>query len=76
MTETTLTDRGQTAVPAWIRKRFRIKPGQKLTWVEDGKIIYVLPVARDPIRAFRGSSKNSGLIKALLRDRQEDARSR
>ncbi|OGR91679.1 MAG: AbrB family transcriptional regulator [Elusimicrobia bacterium RIFCSPLOWO2_01_FULL_59_12] len=72
--ETTLTERGQTAIPARIRKRFGMKPGQKLVWVEDGKAIYILPVAKDPIGAFRGSSKGSGLTETLLRSRQEDAR--
>jgi AbrB family looped-hinge helix DNA binding protein len=70
--ETTLTDRGQTAVPARIRKRFGLKAGQKLEWVEDGKIIYVLPVPKDPIAAFRGSAKGKGLTWALLQDRAED----
>jgi len=51
-----------------------MKPGQKLVWVEDGKAIYILPVAKDPIGAFRGSSKGSGLTETLLRSRQEDAR--
>ena len=72
--ETTLTERGQTAVPAKIRKAFKLKVGQKLEWVEDGKVIYVLPVSENPIRAFWGSSKGSGLTQALLRARREDAR--
>ena len=72
--ETTLTDRGQTAVPARIRRRFGLKAGQKLEWVEDGKIIYVLPIPKDPIGAFRGSSKGGALTQALLRSRQIDAR--
>jgi AbrB family looped-hinge helix DNA binding protein len=70
--ETTLTDRGQTAIPAKIRKRFGLKPRQKLVWVEDGQVIYVLPVAADPIAAFRKSGKSSGLTAALLRSRRED----
>ena len=75
--ETTLTERGQTAVPARIRKRFGIKAGQKQVWAEDGKVIFVLPVARDPIQAFRGSSSSKGALnKALLRARKEDARKR
>jgi AbrB family looped-hinge helix DNA binding protein len=74
--ETTLTDRGQTAVPAAIRRRFHIKPGQKLEWVEDGRLIFVHPVPKDPIAAFRDSAKGEGLYKALLRERREDARRR
>ncbi len=71
--QTTLTDRGQTAVPARIRKSFGLKPGQKLEWVEDGNVIYVLPIPKDPIGAFRGSSERSRLREALLRSRREDA---
>lgn len=74
MMETTLTDRGQTAVPARIRRRFGIRPGQKLEWTEDGNVIYVLPVSKDPVGAFRGSSKRSSLNKTLLRERRLDAR--
>ena len=72
--QTTLTDRGQTAVPARIRKRFSLKSGQKLVWVDDGDIIFVSPMAKDPITAFRGSGKKSQLLKALLKSRAEDAR--
>lgn len=72
--ETTLTERGQTAVPSRIRKRFGLKPGQKLEWVEDGQVIYVLPVPKDPVRAFRGSSRGLRLTESLLADRRADAR--
>ena len=72
--ETTMTERGQTAVPAKIRRRFGIRPGQRLEWAEDGNVIYVLPVSKDPILAFRGSSKRSRLNKSLLRERRFDER--
>lgn len=70
---TTLSDRGQTAIPARIRKRFKLKAHQQLEWADDGKVICVLPVAKDPIAAFRGSAPK-GLTKALLAGRQDDAR--
>jgi bifunctional DNA-binding transcriptional regulator/antitoxin component of YhaV-PrlF toxin-antitoxin module len=69
---TTLSDRGQTAIPARIRKRFKMKARQRLEWAEDGRVIYVLPVAKDPISAFRGSAPK-GLTRALLADRRKDA---
>ncbi len=73
--ETTLTERGQTAVPARIRRRFGIRPGQRLEWAEDGRVIYVLPVSGDPIGSFRGSLRKD-LTPVLLRVRREDARRR
>ncbi len=69
---TTLSDRGQTAIPARIRKRFKLKAHQQLEWAEDGKVIYVLPVAKDPIAAFRGSAPK-GVTRSLLASRREDA---
>jgi AbrB family looped-hinge helix DNA binding protein len=67
-----MTERGQTAIPARIRKRFNLKPHQKLVWTEDGKIISILPVAADPVGAFRQKGKLSGLSAALLKARRED----
>ncbi len=69
---TTLSERGQTAIPARIRRRFRLKAHQQLEWAEDGKVIYVLPVAKDPISAFRGSAPK-GLTRSLLTSRRKDA---
>lgn len=69
---TTLSDRGQTAIPARIRKRFKLKAHQQLEWAEDGKVIYMLPVPKDPIAAFRGSTPK-GLTRVLLTNRREDA---
>jgi AbrB family looped-hinge helix DNA binding protein len=69
---TTLSDRGQTSIPARIRKRFKLKANQQLEWAEDGKVIYVIPVAKDPIAAFRGSAPK-GVTRALLAGRREDA---
>ncbi|OGR96496.1 MAG: hypothetical protein A2V88_09540 [Elusimicrobia bacterium RBG_16_66_12] len=68
---TTLSDRGQTAIPARIRKRFKLGAHQKLEWAEDGKVIYILPVAKDPIAAFRGSAVK-GAVRALLTSRRKD----
>lgn len=69
---TTLSERGQTAIPARIRKRFKLKARQRLEWADDGRVIYVLPVAADPIAAFRGSTPK-GPRKALLASRRGDA---
>ena len=69
---TTLSDRGQTAVPARIRRRFKLKSHKKLEWAEDGKLIYMMPVDPDPVAAFRGSARK-GLGRALLAARREDA---
>jgi AbrB family looped-hinge helix DNA binding protein len=72
--ESTVTERGQTAIPARIRRRLGLKSGQKLSWVENGSMIWLIPSCKDPIQAFRGSSKGWDLTNVLLKERRSDAR--
>ena len=66
--KTTLSERGQIAVPAFIREKFGLTAGQQMEWIEDGKVIHLLPVPENPVKYFRGRS--SGLTRALLRHRK------
>lgn len=68
--KTTLSERGQTAVPAAIRDKFGLKPGQQFEWIEDGKTIHLLPIPKDPVKHFRGSSQ--GLTRSLLIHRKKE----
>jgi AbrB family looped-hinge helix DNA binding protein len=70
--ETTVTGRGQTVVPADIRKRHGIRDGDHLIWLDDGRTIQVIPAPADPIRALRGSGKGQGLGSKLLEARQAE----
>ncbi|MCI0442836.1 AbrB/MazE/SpoVT family DNA-binding domain-containing protein [bacterium] len=74
MVKTTVTKKGQTVVPAEIRKKFQIKANSKLIWSFEGSVITVVPAPEDPIRALRGFSAGTGLRKALLKSRKEDER--
>ena len=69
---TTVTKRAQTVVPARIRQQHNIQPGDILAWIDDGEIIKVVPLPRDPIRALRGCAKGEALVEALLASRQEE----
>ncbi len=70
--ETTITERGQTAVPAVIRKRFHLKPHTKLEWVITARGISVIPIPEDPVKEFRGLFKGSGLTESLLKERARE----
>ena len=67
----TITQRGQTVIPAEIRRRFHLTPAQRLEWVVDSDGIRVVPVAGDPVAAFRGRGKG-GSTARLLQDRQDE----
>jgi len=67
----TITARGQTVIPATIRRRFHLSPSDRLEWIVDAEGIRVVPVRGDPIEAFRDSGKGDS-TQRLLKDRARD----
>ncbi len=67
---TTVTTRGQTVIPARVRRAHRITPRTRIEWIDDGQTIRVVPLPEDPIAAARGTAK--GLRVVLLRDRKRE----
>jgi AbrB family looped-hinge helix DNA binding protein len=70
--ETAVTKRGQTTIPASIRKRYKISEGDYLVWLDDGQSIRVVPVPADPVRALRGCGRDEHLLERLLAARREE----
>ncbi|MBI1812039.1 MAG: AbrB/MazE/SpoVT family DNA-binding domain-containing protein [Nitrospirae bacterium] len=70
--ESTVTVRGQTAIPVAIRRKYNIKPKTKLEWIDDGHTITVLPIPKDPIKALRGKFRDTDLLRSLLKSRKEE----
>ena len=71
--ESTITERGQTAIPAVLRRKYGLKPHMKLVWVDTGGGIRVVPVSKDPVKSLRGMFKGLGLTESLLKDRKEES---
>ena len=67
----TITKRGQTVIPAEIRRRFHLGPSGRLEWIVDDATIRVVPVSEDPVEAFRGRGKG-GATRRLLLERKRD----
>lgn len=67
----TITARGQTVVPAEIRRRFALTPADGLEWTIQGNEIHVVPVHRDPVAAFRGQGRG-GSAARLVAERQAE----
>lgn len=70
--ESTVSIRGQTAIPVSIRNKYNIKPKMHLEWIDDGHSITVVPIPQNPIKAIKGRYKGSNLLEALLKSRQEE----
>ena len=69
---TAVTRRGQTIIPAALRKKYKIQAGDSLVWIDDGESIRVIPVPADTISALRGCGRGERLVEKLLKSRQED----
>ncbi len=67
----TITAKGQTVIPAQIRKYFHLSPSDRLEWVIDNETIRITPVVDDPILAFRGQGKGDS-VTHLLEERAKD----
>lgn len=67
----TITSRGQTVIPAAVRKLFRLGAADRLEWVVENGQIRVVPVPANPIEAFRGRGRG-GATTRLLADRKRD----
>ena len=69
---TTVTQRGQTVIPAELRRRYHLEQGDQIEWLDTGTGLTVLPVAVDPIAALRGSGAGDRLVTRLLEARARD----
>ncbi len=70
--ETSVTKRGQTVVPAAIRRRYHIDGGSRLVWLDDGETISVVPVPADALHALRGRGRGRSFTEKLLEERKAD----
>ncbi len=67
----TITERGQTVIPAAIRRELGLSPADRLEWVLTNEGLRVIPVKADPIDALRGRGPG-GSVERLLADRKAD----
>jgi AbrB family looped-hinge helix DNA binding protein len=70
--QTTISKRGQTVVPAAIRKRYNILDGDRLAWIDDGETIKIVPIPADPVRALKGIARGERLVQELMKYRREE----
>ncbi len=65
--------KGQIVIPASIRKKYNIHPGNALQIFEYGNLLYLVPPVEDPVQDAMGCiPKIPSLSKALLKQRKKD----
>jgi AbrB family looped-hinge helix DNA binding protein len=68
-----VTSKGQLVVPARLRRKYGIKPGTRICFVERNDEIIFQPVTKEYIRGVCGMLKSdTSMTKALLEERARD----
>ena len=69
----TVTSKGQLVIPARLRRRFGIRKGTLVCFLEEDGRLILQPVTPEFIRGLRGSLKGEpSALKALLEDRKRE----
>jgi len=70
----TVTTKGQVVIPSKLRRKYSIKKGTQVAFVEQENRLVLQPLTPEFIRSLRGSLKGEpSALKALLSDPQTRA---
>ncbi len=65
--------KGQIVIPASLRKKYGIAPGDEITIFEYDNLIYLSPPSRDPVKEAMGClPMTPSLSEELLKERAKD----
>lgn len=68
-----VTSKGQLVIPAKLRRKYGIKPGTKVCFIEGEREIIFQPVTKEYIRSVAGMLKSdTPVTKELLKERAKD----
>lgn len=75
MTTAIISAKGWIVIPAVLRKRYGLRPGDRVALVDYGGALAIVPAAADPIQVVRGLLKGEGsLVDALRTEREQERR--
>jgi len=69
----TVTTKGQLVIPSRLRRKYSIKQGTQVIFLEQQNRLVLQPLTAEFIRSLRGSLKGEpSALKALLEDRKRE----
>jgi AbrB family looped-hinge helix DNA binding protein len=69
----TVTTKGQLVIPSKLRRKYSIKEGTQVAFLEQENRLVLQPLTAEFIRSLRGSlSREPSALKALLEDRKRE----
>jgi AbrB family looped-hinge helix DNA binding protein len=70
----TVTSKGQLVIPSKLRRKFGIRKGTQVAFVEDGNRLILQPLTSEYIRTLRGSLKGEPTSMNFLTDDRKRTR--
>lgn len=70
--QSTATIKGQIVIPAELRKKYGIKAGTKIQFMDENERIVLQPITREYIHSLRGKFRGKGLLKALAAEKKQE----
>ena len=68
-----ISQKGWVVIPAELRKKYHLEPGDEVELVDYGGVIALVPLLKDPVRQGFGIIKDSpSLTQALLEERKQE----
>ena len=69
----TITTKGQLVIPSKLRRKYAIREGTKVAFVEEDNRLILQPLTPEFVHALRGSLKGEpSALKRLLEDRKRE----
>lgn len=69
----TVTTKGQLVIPSKLRRKYAIREGTQVAFLEEGNRLVLQPLTPEFIRSLRGSLKgNPSALNLLLEDRKRE----
>jgi len=71
--EAKISSKGWVVIPAKLRQKYNLKPGDRVQVVDYGGVVSLVPASEDPVTHAAGMLRGRGsLTKALLEERRRE----
>ncbi|MBS1842694.1 MAG: AbrB/MazE/SpoVT family DNA-binding domain-containing protein [Acidobacteria bacterium] len=69
----TVTTKGQLVIPSKLRRKYSIRKGTKVAFLEEGERLVLQPLTPEYLRSLRGSlAEGPSALKDLLEERKRE----
>ena len=73
MTFSSVSSKGRIVIPVELRKKYDLRPGSSVAWVDYGGAIAIVPAQLNPVKESAGLLKGGpSLARALRRERHRE----